>query len=230
MPEFLTSPLAGPTGDPALDVIVRLLLALGLGALVTWVYRHTREPEDVTATFPATLLLLSVLIAMVTQVIGDNVARAFSLVGALSIVRFRTVVRDTQDTAFVIFAVVVGMAAGAGSLIVGLSGLAITAAAAFLMRQRAQSGRADASPFSLTVRVALGHPIETVLAAGQAHLDGCRLVSMATARQGLAVDATYEARLRHAGAAEELVKTLNRVEGVQSVELVRRVDPEEKIA
>ena len=51
-------------------------------------------------------MLLSILIAMVTQVIGDNIARAFSLVGALSIVRFRTVVRDTQDTAYVIFAVV----------------------------------------------------------------------------------------------------------------------------
>ena len=59
-------------------------------------------------------MLLSILIAMVTQVIGDNVARAFSLVGALSIVRFRTVVRDTVDTAFVIFAVAVGMAVGAG--------------------------------------------------------------------------------------------------------------------
>ena len=60
-------------------------------------------------------MLLSILIAMVTQVIGDNIARAFSLVGALSIVRFRTVVRDTQDTAFVIFAVAVGMAMGANN-------------------------------------------------------------------------------------------------------------------
>ncbi len=58
-------------------------------------------------------MLLAVLIAMVTQVIGDNVALAFSLVGALAIVRFRTVVRDTQDTAFVMLSVVVGMAVGA---------------------------------------------------------------------------------------------------------------------
>ena len=64
-------------------------------------------------SFVVTLVLLTILIAMVTQVIGDNVARAFSLVGALSIVRFRTVVRDTQDTAYVIFAVAVGMAVGA---------------------------------------------------------------------------------------------------------------------
>ncbi|MDZ4830382.1 MAG: hypothetical protein SGJ09_09330 [Phycisphaerae bacterium] len=47
-----------------------------------------------------------------TMVIGSSVARAFSLVGALSLVRFRTVVDDTRDTAFVIFALIVGMAAG----------------------------------------------------------------------------------------------------------------------
>ena len=72
---------------------------------------------------------------MVTQVIGDNVARAFSLVGALSIVRFRTVVRDTQDTAYVIFAVAVGMAVGAGHPGLAASGLGVIAFAAFVMRK-----------------------------------------------------------------------------------------------
>ena len=57
--------------------------------------------------------MLAIMIALVTQVVGNNAARAFSLVGALSIVRFRTVVRDIEDTAFVIFAVAIGMAAGA---------------------------------------------------------------------------------------------------------------------
>ena len=76
-------------------------------------------------SFVVTLVLLTILIAMVTQVIGDNVARAFSLVGALSIVRFRTVVRDTQDTAYVIFAVAVGMAVGANHPLVALCGLVV---------------------------------------------------------------------------------------------------------
>ncbi len=110
MPEFLQQSLfAGPPVKP-LDILVRLLVSLVLGLVVASIHRHTRRPAEVTPTFPVTLVLLAVLIAMVTQVIGDNVARAFSLVGALSIVRFRTVVRDTQDTAYVIFAVVVGMA------------------------------------------------------------------------------------------------------------------------
>jgi len=95
-----------------------------------------------------------VLIAMVTQVIGDNVARAFSLVGALSIVRFRTVVQDTKDTAFVIFAVIVGMAVGAGQYTVAVCGLAAVGAAAGLFRDR--SGFALDSPGRLLLAVRLG--------------------------------------------------------------------------
>src|SRR6186713_2044415 len=143
--------IPGPEVEP-LPVLARLLFALVLGSVVAWVYRRTRSGADFTATFPVTLVLLSVLIAMVTQVIGDNVARAFSLVGALSIVRFRTVVRDTQDTAFVIFAVVVGMAVGARDPWVAVIGIAIVGVAAFLMMPR-RPGSA-ATPFVLNVRIA----------------------------------------------------------------------------
>src|SRR6185503_4501947 len=75
-----------------IDLFARLLLAALLGFAVAWIYRRNRKTTDIIASFPTTLILLSILIAMVTQVIGNNVARAFSLVGALSIVRFRTVV------------------------------------------------------------------------------------------------------------------------------------------
>src|SRR5579883_1129695 len=113
MPEFLKSAFEkGPAVSP-MDTTVRLLLAFVFGGAVAWTYCRTRRNDSISPSFPTTLVLLSVLIAMSTQVIGDNVARAFSLVGALSIVRFRTVVRDTQDTAYVIFAVVVGMSIGA---------------------------------------------------------------------------------------------------------------------
>src|SRR5205823_11912724 len=125
----------GPSIAP-LEVLVRLLVALALGALVAWIYRATRKSAEMTSSFSVTLVLLAILIAMVTQVIGDNIARAFSLVGALSIVRFRTVVRDTQDTAYVIFAVVVGMAVGANNPWVAVIGLAVVGFAAFVMMTR----------------------------------------------------------------------------------------------
>ncbi|MET0213301.1 MAG: hypothetical protein ABW292_09880, partial [Vicinamibacterales bacterium] len=79
---------AAEVAEPA-EVLLRLVLAALLGGVVALVYRRSRfEPAS---SFTVTLVLLSILIAMVTQVVGDNVARAFSLVGALSIVRFRTV-------------------------------------------------------------------------------------------------------------------------------------------
>src|SRR4029453_12202540 len=125
MPEFLKELVSETPAVSPLEVAIRLVAGLLGGIIVSRIYRATRPDLAIAPSFPGTLVLLAVLIAMVTQVIGDSVARAFSLVGALSIVRFRTVVRDTQDTAFVIFAVIVGMAAGADQLWVAVLGSAV---------------------------------------------------------------------------------------------------------
>lgn len=224
MPDFLTGPFAdGPAVAPLL-VLLRLVGALALGALVALVYRHTRSASDVMPSFTTTLVLLSVLIAMVTQVIGDNVARAFSLVGALSIVRFRTVVRDTQDTAYVIFAVAVGMAMGANNPWVAVAGIVVVGVGAMLMRQRPspRPPEPDGGPFTLHVRVGLGHDVEKLIGSTlDAHMGLRRLTSLATARQGMALEASYRAALRNERSADELVRALNRIEGVQSVALQR---------
>ena len=211
----------------ATHVIVRLLAAAVLGAVVALIYWQTRARADVSESFTVTLVLLAILIAMVTQVIGDNVARAFSLVGALSIVRFRTVVRDTQDTAYVIFAVAVGMALGASNATVALSGIAIVGVAAFAMRARNRSvtpAPVEELPFELTVRLALGLDAETLLGSTLDRFRMTRrLMSVSTARQGLAVDVGYRAALRDEAAAADLVNALNKLEGVQGVTLQRTV-------
>ena len=228
MPDFLTAPFQnGPHVDP-LEVLIRLLVALALGAAVAFIYRRTRKSLEFTASFPGTLVLLSVLIAMVTQVIGDNVARAFSLVGALSIVRFRTVVRDTQDTAYVIFAVVVGMAVGAKSPMVGVIGLAVIGGAAFLMMPRAHLIPATEPAFLLNLRIALGVNVDQLLGAVlDAHLRERQLLSIGTVRQGASVEVIYETRLRSEVSADDLLNSLHRIEGVQSVQLQRRGFEEE---
>jgi len=159
----------------------------------------------------------------VTQVIGDNVARAFSLVGALSIVRFRTVVRDTQDTAYVIFAVVVGMAIGAKDPWVAVLGIGVVGLAAFATMARA--GMLSNSPpeFLLSLRVGLGHDVDALLGGTlDTHLLERELMSVGTARQGVALEVVYQTRLRPKVSADELVKALNRIDGVQNVQLQRR--------
>jgi Domain of unknown function (DUF4956) len=223
MPEFLTTPFVGGPRIEPLDVLIRLVAALALGGIVALIYRLTRKGAGISSSFPVTLVLLSILIAMVTQVIGDNIARAFSLVGALSIVRFRTVVRDTQDTAYVIFAVVVGMSVGAKDLWVGMIGIAVVGFAAYLMMARATVFSATQPAYLLSVRVGLGRDLDPLLrGALDAHLQERELMSVATAKQGVSLDVTYETRMRPGGSADELVKALNRIEGVQSVELRRR--------
>ena len=219
MPEFLRGDLQAAAAP--LAVLGRLGFAALLGAVVAWIYQRTRPPSDTSSSLAVTLVLLSILIAMVTQVIGDNVARAFSLVGALSIVRFRTVVRDTVDTAFVIFAVAVGMAAGASHASVALSGIGVVGLAAwFMTRRRMALGSPDT--FLLQVKIGLGNDPEAVLhQALVGQVRNRRLVSMSTARQGLALEATYRIELVDDRSPGEVVKALNRIEGVQGVSLNR---------
>ena len=222
MPDFLTAPFANGQSVVPEDVLIRLVVALLMGAGVSWIYRRTRRDGEASASFPVTLVLLSVLIAMVTQVIGDNVARAFSLVGALSIVRFRTVVRDTQDTAYVIFSVVVGMAIGAKNPWVAVIGIVVVGAAALFMATRGGFNSPSQPSFRLNLRIGIGHDLEKLLGPVlDTHFQDRQLASIGTAQKGVAIDVIYQARFRPAGRAEELVKALNLIEGVQSVQLDR---------
>src|SRR4051812_39367213 len=209
------------------ELLTRLCTATVLGFVVMFVYRFSRKGVPRNHSFEVTLVLLCILIATVTNVIGDSVARAFSLVGALSIVRFRTVVRDTQDTAYVIFAVVVGMAIGASDPWVAVIGIVVIACAAGIMRNRQHAPPTSQLPYLLHVRLALGRDANDLLSpALDEHAMKRRLVSMATARQGMSIDVSYRAALRADESAAELVKALNLVEGVQSVAL-QRADEED---
>lgn len=207
--------------DTHFDIIaLRLLLSLLLGCLVATIYHLTqRKPRSEAAPFVTTLVLLTVLIAMVTLIIGDNTARAFSLVGALAIIRFRTVVEDTRDTAFVIFSVVVGMSAGAGYLAVATLGIPIIAFAAVLL---SLWGRTATEPRdgTLHLRLGLGHEPDKLLGDIFAeYLDRYRLTATSTARQGSALDLTYDVRFRPRSSLLAFMNALNKTEGVQDVEV-----------
>jgi hypothetical protein len=222
MPDFLTKALSeGQSVDP-LQILVRLVAALALGWIVAWIYSRTTRGEESATSLPTTLVLLCVMIAMVTQVIGDNVARAFSLVGALSIVRFRTVVRDTRDTAFVIFAVVVGMATGSQHPWVAVLGIVVAGSASFLLAWNEEKPAAVAAAgMVLRLRVSLGTELDVllkeVLAGGT-----FRLLSLGTAKQGTSLDAAYEVHLGKDLSPEELVKRLHRMDGIHDVRLTVR--------
>ena len=207
------------------DIALRLVFAAGFGIAAAIAYYLTqRKSRAQAASFVATMVLLAILLGMVSMVIGTNIARAFALVGALSIVRFRTVVEDTRDTAFVIFAVVVGMAAGSGAYLVAAIGIPIVGLVAWLLAYWGRSGDAppvatQQRPTTAVIRVGSGVNPEAGLSAVLAkHADAVELVAAGVVRQGTALDLTYSLRLRPAVAPLALIGELNRTEGVQGVE------------
>ena len=223
MPEWLQQAVQSSIELSWGTLLLRLVLAFALGAVVAGIYRWTHRRDDIpAATFLTTLVLMTIVIAMSTQVIGDNIARAFSLVGALSIVRFRTVVQDTRDTVFVIFAVVVGMAVGAGHLDVAVLGIIVTGIASMVMRPKATSPTFGETGLQLIVRLGLGYePDEVLQRVFPRLLEVHDLRTTATAKQGSAFDFTYNIKLREQVSTFDLVREVSLAEGVQNVELRR---------
>jgi len=104
------------------DVIINIFLAFLFGLAISTIYRITYKGYSYSSSFVNTLIIITLVTAVVIMVIGNNLARAFGLVGAMSIIRFRTVLKDTRDIAFVFFALAAGMAAGAGNHAIGIAG------------------------------------------------------------------------------------------------------------
>lgn len=216
MPDWLAD------GDPQLPsitvLLARLVLAAALGFAVAGIYRHTFGRRQSSPALPATLVMLAVLVAFVMLAIGNSAARAFGLVGILSIVRFRSVVEDTRDTAFVVFAVAVGMAVGAGAGLLALVGTPVAGAVAALCAWR--DGRRSAPVAGrLTVRLGLGHDPAVLADVLAKHFRAVRLTAAGTAKQGGALEFVYAVTLADPDGLAAAVADLNRQEGVQAAEL-----------
>lgn len=219
MPEWMREAVAvDPL--PAEVLYLRLFLSVLAGFAVAVVYMvGLGRRRDEARSLPTTLVLLTLVIALVTVVIGNSVARAFGLVGALSIVRFRTVVEDTRDTAFVIFAVTIGMSIGAGYAILAALGLPAVLFAALAMRLADSYGSSNVKA-NLTVRIGIGHdPHMLVEKVFSQYVTDVRLTSTGTASKGASIELTWHVRIHRPGTEIALVQALNRVEGVQGVEL-----------
>ncbi|WP_310550884.1 DUF4956 domain-containing protein [Paenibacillus glufosinatiresistens] len=96
------------------DALLTLAVALILGAAISLTYMRT-TPGSFTQSFTLTMVLLPAIVAIIILLIGSNVARAFSLAGAFSIIRFRSAPGDPKDIAFVLFTMASGLACGVGA-------------------------------------------------------------------------------------------------------------------
>jgi uncharacterized membrane protein YhiD involved in acid resistance len=102
------------------DILANLLIAFTCGMFIAWLYRKTAVTPGYPPSFLSSIVLLTLITAMVIMIIGNSLARAFGLVGAMSIIRFRTAVKETLDIVFIFFALAAGLAAGAGAQAIAL--------------------------------------------------------------------------------------------------------------
>ena len=115
------------------EIIINLIISFILGLIISFVYKKTHKGLSYSQSFVVTNIFIAVIVCMVIMIIGNNLARAFALVGALSIIRFRTVVKDTKDTAYIFWSLAVGMAAGTGSYFLAFIGTIILTIIAFIL-------------------------------------------------------------------------------------------------
>lgn len=108
------------TGATVGDMVLSLLVAFLMGAFILLIYRQTFRGVLYSKGFAFSLILLAMVTALVIRTISSNLALSLGMVGALSIVRFRTAIKDPVDTVFMFWAITCGIMAGAGIYLVGL--------------------------------------------------------------------------------------------------------------
>ena len=205
------------------QIVVNMTIALVCGLLVALFYRLTRG-RYYSATFVNSLVALSMITTIVITVIGNNLARAFGLVGALSIIRFRMGVKDMNDIVFIFFSLAVGMAAGVGLVVTAFAGTIFIGAVAVLL-SRVHSGSPKVREFLLKFSFTLPNsPAEQGRLYRQVLANYCRryeLVRVKPIKNGDTVVLSFAVDLREKDQQEDLVRELDHIPGVDRINLIK---------
>lgn len=201
-------------------VLINLLLAATLGIIIAKVYKKTHKGISYSASYAYSIVVITMVVAFVMMVIGGNVARAFTLLGAFTLIRFRTAVKDPKDTVFIFLAVVVGLAVGASDYSLAIAGAIVTSAVALVL---------DAVNFGnmvkleqvlyLTInpKVVNQKDLETILR------DQCKEISIINVNysdSNKLLQYSYNVKLRKKDSQAKVMENISAVEGVKSAEIL----------
>lgn len=202
------------------DLLFSVLIAFLLGLLLSIVYRFTYKGYSYSPSFVTTLIIISMVTALVIMVIGNNLARAFGLVGAMSIIRFRTAVKDTRDIAFVFFALGTGLAAGSGNYMIALAGTMFGCILIVLLFVT-HYGESRQNELLLKFSLIPQTGTEAIyLPVFKKYLSNQTLLNIKTVRLGQLLEVVFQVRLKNANQYKDFVAELSSLEGVERISLV----------
>jgi uncharacterized membrane protein YhiD involved in acid resistance len=192
----------------AFRVAVALIITFFLSVIIIQVYKYTQKRSFLSQNFASSLVLVSMVTAMIIMPISTNIVLSLGMVGALSIVRFRTAMKDPMDIAFLFWAIACGISNGAGFYNVSLVGTLIIALIMILYGRVAMT---SSQQFLIVLRY---HP--SINAQIQEILPPCRLLSQIMRED--AVELTLE--LENAKEAHKIPPQISQIPGVFEASVV----------
>ena len=209
---FKSSFLENVSAISVLDMGLALLLAFGLGLFIFFVYKKTYAGVMYSSSFGVTLVALTMITTLVILAVTSNVVLSLGMVGALSIVRFRTAIKEPMDIAFLFWAIAVGIVLAAGMIPLAVFGSVFIGIIILIFANRKDM----TNPFIVVLDCDGQKSEEAALDFLQKHTRRC-VIKSKTARKG-AVELNLEVRLRNTNT--DFINQLTEIDGVQSAVLV----------
>jgi uncharacterized membrane protein YhiD involved in acid resistance len=203
-----------------LDVVAVLVLSFALSAYIGWIYQKTHRGTSYTQSFVFTLVLNGMVVALVMMVIGSNIARAFSLVGALSIIRFRNAVRETRDVGFIFFTMAIGMAVGTKFYLLAVIGAVVISLVILLMTRFDWYARPMSNQI-LRIQIPDGTPFDTLFdGAFVRYTSSSELISADSVNGGALTELTYSIGMKKSNQVQEFLAEIKNLNGDHKVTLI----------
>jgi len=206
--------------DPV-TVVLNMALACILGLVISVIYKTTHKGLSYSQSFMLTVIFVTIIVSMVMMVIGNSLARAFALVGALSIIRFRTVIKDTKDTAYVFIALAAGMAAGTSSYFLAVAGVVIVSAMALVLHSM-NFGSIVKSELILRFRTSprASGAYQQVLDKFTNQANLLQMEPSGDTGEERTVFMTFDVVMKKEDAVEDMVKELDTVSGLSELKVI----------
>ncbi len=195
-----------------LDMVIALALAFAMGLFINFIYRKTFRGVMFSKTFGVALMALTMITTLVILAVTSNVVLSLGMVGALSIVRFRTAIKEPLDIAFLFWSIAVGIVLGAGLIPLAVFGSIVIGGMLLLFAKR----RGADAPYLLVLRCRNEAAEQAAAAALAGQVKRSAVKSKTVTDAG--VELTLEVAL--SSAATSFVNALNSIEGVESASLV----------
>lgn len=202
------------------EVFENLIVAFLCGLLISVFYRVTYRGPGISYSFLNSLIILAMITAVVIMVIGNNLARAFGLVGAMSIIRFRTAIKETQDIIFIFFSLSIGMASGVGLHALAIASTVIIGVILFVLTKTNAAGPSKRD-FLLQFNFDSngGYEEAPFLRVFQKFCKNTKLINTKAMMEGDILELSYHINLKDPKFVTEFVKQLKDIKGVSQVNL-----------